>query len=324
MSSEYLEVVAKPYQLHFRFPFRIAHGIRTGTDALLVRVKHDQRIGYGEASFPPYLLPTQQSSMQFFAHPLVNALSAQQTPEAIFDQLNAAITGEMPAKAALDMALWQLHSADPAKYLGENKKKSDTPHTYTLGISSAEEMAQKMEFALSCGYTFFKLKLNGKEDRELVSHFRKLSQAPFAVDANQAWTNLDAAKRTADFLETQGAVLIEQPFSAEDLENSAKLKVHTSLPIVADESCQLEGDVAKLSEAFSGINIKLHKCGGLTPAVRMMQKAKELDMKVLIGCMSEGPIGCAAGELIAPWADWADLDGVVLNQPVAQPETFFN
>jgi L-alanine-DL-glutamate epimerase-like enolase superfamily enzyme len=324
MSSEWIEVDAKPYQLHFRFPFRIAHGMRTGTDALLVRVKHSQHVGYGEASFPPYLVPTQQSSMRFFEHPLLKELGADQTPQAIFDLLNQNIAGEMPAKAALDMALWQMHAIHPAAFLGEKPADLPTPHTYTLGISSLEEMEKKMGFALDCGYTFFKLKLDGLQDRELIAHFRKLSQAPFAVDANQAWKNLDEAKRTADFLEKQGALLIEQPFEAADLENSAKLKAHTILPIVADESCQVESDVATLAQAFSGINIKLHKCGGLTPAVRMMLKARELNMKILVGCMSEGPVGCAAAELIAPWADWADLDGVVLNQPVPLPETFFN
>jgi L-alanine-DL-glutamate epimerase-like enolase superfamily enzyme len=322
MSESYVKVEVRPYRLKFRFPFRIAHGTRTGTDALLVKVSLGDKVGFGEASFPPYLIPTQASSMQFFAHPLVQSLSPEESPQEIFEKLQHEIAGEMPAKAALDMALWQLHGLDPEQFLGP-KRNTLTPHTYTLGISSLDEMKSKMHFAQSNGYSFFKIKLNGESDKEMIDQFRTLSDAPFAVDANQAWTSLGQAKEMAVFLEDQGAVLIEQPFSKDAWSLSSELKSFTRLPVVADESCQMAGDVRALSNCFSGINIKLHKCGGLSPAVNMIREARELQMKVLVGCMSEGPVGCAAGELLAPWADWADLDGVLLNEPVAAAASFF-
>jgi L-alanine-DL-glutamate epimerase-like enolase superfamily enzyme len=83
----------------------------------------------------------------------------------------------------------------------------------------------------------------------------------------------------------------------------------SALPIMADESCARPEDVERLPGRFSGFNIKLVKCGGLTPALAMLRRGRELGLKVMIGCMLESSLLIAAGCVAAQEADYADLDG---------------
>ena len=136
------------------------------------------------------------------------------------------------------------------------------------------------------------------------------------MDANQAWIDIGSAIEFSKELQRQGCVLIEQPFHKNDLVNTRKLSSELSIPIIADESCQTIDDIDKVKDAFSGINVKLQKCGGITPAYEMIKYAKSLGLKVLIGCMSESAIGCGAGEVLSPLCDWNDLDGSYLVKDV--------
>jgi L-alanine-DL-glutamate epimerase-like enolase superfamily enzyme len=91
-----------------------------------------------------------------------------------------------------------------------------------------------------------------------------------------------------------------------------RLRTASALPIIADESCIVEGDVERCQGAFHGINIKLTKCGGLTPARRMIQRARELGLAVMVGCMTESTVGISAIAQLLPLLDYVDMDGAVL------------
>lgn len=302
-------------RLLFRFPFRIAHGERTGTDVVFVRALCHGYQTFGEATLPPYLDDNIESVLGFFNSPLLEQIDLSNDPEVVFDEIDQKYFGALPAKAALDMALWRLKAISNGKTLHElfgadiNQK---VPHSYTIGVCDKVEMGKKIEFGLQSGFSFFKLKLTGANDKQMLSDYAALSKLPFAVDANQSWMNLDDSIDLSLMLEQLGCVLIEQPFPKDDFQKTYGLKNRISIPLIADEACQRLGDIDKLQESFDGVNIKLQKCGGLTEAFRMIKKARELDMKILIGCMSESSVGCDAAEALAPFCDWADLDGPFL------------
>ena len=105
---------------------------------------------------------------------------------------------------------------------------------------------------------------------------------------------------------------MEQPLAKDDWEGMKILFNNSPLPLYADESCVKEIDVDKCKDHFHGINIKLTKCSGITPARRMITRARELDMKVMIGCMNESSVGTAAIAQLAPMLDQVDMDGPLL------------
>lgn len=312
-----MKITLHPYRLEFIFPFRIAHGMRTHTDAVFVELELDGITAFGEATLPPYLPYTQESTLDCLRQIDVSHLDASFTTGQVLTTLPTFI--EPPALAALDMALWtldaKLKQTTVPRLLGITG--SDTAiRTYTIGVCDKEEMKDRLAFGKEKAFTTFKLKLNGKDDERMVSDFRSMSDAPFAVDANQAWTTIEQADRLARMLTAQGCILIEQPFHRDDVVLSRQLREATKLPIIADEACQGIHDIDRVAGSFDGINVKLQKCGGLWSAKELAEKARTLQMKLLIGCMSESAIGCDAAEALSPICQWNDLDGRYLVKEV--------
>ena len=305
-----------PYQLEFIFPFKIAHGMRTHTPAVFITLEHNGIVAYGEATLPPYLPYTQQSTMAYLQAIDLSQINDPLDASAIIAHIKSGSTdSQPPALAALDMALWLLraqHEHTTISQLLHIDAQHQPPRTFTIGICNREEMEERINYGLSKGFTLFKLKLDGKNDKQLLEDYKSLSNAPFAVDVNQAWTHIDYAVEIATTLQSMGCVLIEQPFDKDDRTMTIALRSHISIPIIADEACQTIEDIPKLIGIYDGINVKLQKCGGISAAEQMIQHAKVFHMKVLIGCMSESSIGCLAAESLAPLCDWNDLDGVAL------------
>lgn len=306
-----------PTKLKFRFPFKIAHGERTYTNSVIVLAKFNGMTGKGEATLPPYLPDTVESVLSFLEAPLFKEISADDFPPHIFYKMEELSRSDMPAKAAVDMALWNLKAQLEKKQLSTLLQINSThqpPHSYTIGICTKEEMEKQLHYGKDNGFSFFKLKLNGVDDEKIIRNFKSLCNADFAVDANQSWPidNKEYVLQIVRLLEQSNCRLIEQPYPKMDIESTLWLKKHTDLPLIADESCQRLSDIQELYSVFDGINIKLQKCGGLSEAIQMIQQARQLNMKVLIGCMSESAIGCDTAEALAPLCDWADLDGKYL------------
>jgi L-alanine-DL-glutamate epimerase-like enolase superfamily enzyme len=255
--------------------------------------------------------------VEALSRPRIGDALEMNNPEDWFQALLEIMPDNMPALAALDMARWQIHLAlsrfSLVEVLGEQPVNKRIPHTFTLGVSNEKEMSEKVKYATNLGFDLFKLKLDGKHDREMLTGFRRLSDAPFAVDANQAWNKLDQALGLLDFLESENCVLIEQPFHKSDREYSNNLKNRTEIPVIADEACRQIDELEEVLQAFDGVNVKLQKCGGITPAVKLLKAIRSQGKKALIGCMSESSIGCNAAEQLSFLCDWADLDGPYLN-----------
>jgi L-alanine-DL-glutamate epimerase-like enolase superfamily enzyme len=192
---------------------------------------------------------------------------------------------------------------------------------YTIGIDTIEKMVRKME---ENPWPIYKIKLGTDEDIQIVEALRKHTKAILRVDANAGW-KLDEALQKIPVLKDLGVEMIEQPLAKNDWEGMKTLFERSPLPLYADESCVAESDVDKCKDHFHGINIKLTKCSGLTPARRMITRARQLGMNVMIGSMNESSIGTAAIAHLLPLVDHVDMDGpLLLAQDLATGLSFEN
>ena len=212
---------------------------------------------------------------------------------------------------ALDMACWDLYGKMKQQPLYKlwNTEWLDVPLTdYTIGIDSLDKMIEKIK---ANPWPLYKIKVGFDDDIAIIKELRKHTNAIFRVDANAGW-NLDEALEKIPLLKELGVELIEQPLAKDNWEGMKILFKKSTLPLFADESCVFENDVERCAGYFTGINIKLTKCSGITPALRMIEKAKQLDLKIMMGSMNECTVGSAAIAHFLPQIDYVDMDGPLL------------
>jgi L-alanine-DL-glutamate epimerase-like enolase superfamily enzyme len=232
-------------------------------------------------------------------------------PERFWHFLHHLIPGNPFLISALDMAAWDLFGKMVNKplYALWQLDKSKTPITdYTIGIDTPEKMVSKMQ---DKPWPAYKIKVGFDGDMELLTNLRSKTDASIRVDANAGWT-LDEALRKIPVMQELGIELIEQPLAKDDWEGMKVLFEQSPIPLFADESCVKESDVEKCAGYFHGINIKLTKCSGITPARRMIKQSKSLGLKTMLGCMNESTIGSSALLHLAPMVDYLDMDGPLL------------
>jgi L-alanine-DL-glutamate epimerase-like enolase superfamily enzyme len=181
--------------------------------------------------------------------------------------------------------------------------------SFTIGIDDREKIKEKVLEAKE--YPLLKVKLGSDHDKEIINALRDVTDKLIRVDANEGW-DLEEGKRMCDWLAERNVEFVEQPLPADNLDDSAKLREHSPLELVADENCIDSEDIPSISDAFDGINIKLMKCGGLREAFKMIQMARERQMKIMLGCMIETSVAITAASILSPLVDYADLDGNIL------------
>ncbi len=306
-----MEIRLKKYILPLKHTFSISRESHDFQDSLIVSLDLNWATGYGEATANPYYGITYESMERE-----IEAIQAEiesynfTTPEKFHAFLGAKGLSNF-AVCALDLAAHDLYGKLMGKPLYEiwGTTMTNYPITnYTIGMDSIEKMVSKMQ---EMPWPIYKIKLGTKDDVAIIRELRAHTNAVFRVDANCAWT----AKETilnAPILKALGVEFIEQPLKADDWKGMEQAIHHSVLPIMADESCIVEGDVEKCGLHFSGINIKLTKCGGLTPALRMIKKGRELGLKVMVGCMTESTVGISAIAQLLPQLDYVDMDGALL------------
>ncbi|MGH9339212.1 MAG: dipeptide epimerase [Acidobacteriota bacterium] len=217
------------------------------------------------------------------------------------------------ARCALDVALmdWVGKKLGLPLYRLFGLDKSKVPHTsFSIGIDSPEAIRTKVGEAKS--YPVLKVKLGSDRDDEIIEAVRAVTGKPLRIDANEGWKTREEALDKIRWLQGVGVELIEQPMPAEQIEDARWLRRRVDLPIVADESVKTAADIPRLAGAYDGINIKLMKAGGIQPAWTMIQMAREMRLKIMLGCMIESSVAIAAAAHLAPLADWVDLDGNLL------------
>jgi L-alanine-DL-glutamate epimerase-like enolase superfamily enzyme len=300
------------FNLPFRHPFTISRGTKTHQPTLIVELEHFGKKGYGEApAIKYYNITVEQMIADLKAKKSLAEKFAFTEPERYWHYLHHLFPANPFLVCALDIAAWDLYGKIKGQQLYELWKLniSSNPVTdYTIGIDSIEKMVVKMK---EKPWPVYKVKVGTENDIEMVKALRQHTNSIFRVDANAGWTVEEALKKIP-VLKELGVELVEQPLAQHDWEGMKILYEKSSLPLFADESCALENEVEKCKNFFHGINIKLTKCSGITPAKRMIKKARELGMKVMIGCMNETTIGSAAIAHLLPLLDYADMDGPLL------------
>ncbi|RYU87887.1 dipeptide epimerase [Mucilaginibacter terrigena] len=317
-----MQLTYQPYELLLKHTFTIAKFSRNSTPLMLVQLTHEGKTGYGEASMVPYMGESHQSAADFLSKVDISQFKYPFDFPSIINYLDSIAPNNPAIKAAIDIALhdlegklknqpcWQLLGSDPEKM----------PVTsYTIGIDTKEVILQKVKEAE--GLKVIKVKLGRDSDKELIQTIRSVTDVPLYVDANQGWTDRKQSLDMIYWLQEQGVQLIEQPMLKTDIDGNAWITEHSPIPIIGDEAVQRLADVKSAQGIYHGINIKLMKSAGMYEAQQMINKARELGLKILIGCMSETSCATLAAAALAPQCDWADLDGPLLtvNNPYNMP-----
>lgn len=306
-----MQIVVKKYTLQLAHTFTISRESHDTQDTMIVCLSHNGKTGYGEATSNPYYKITVES-MTTEIEAVRQAIEGYDFdhPENFYRHLES-LGLEKFTLCALDLAANDLYGKLLGKPLYEiwGTDNSRYPITnYTIGIDTVEKMVEKLK---EKPWPVYKIKLGTKDDVAIVRELRKHTDSIFRIDANCAWTAEETIKN-APLLKDLGVEFLEQPLKADDWEGMAKVKEHSMLPVIADESCIVESDVEQCGPYFHGINIKLTKCGGLTPALRMIKKGKELGLKIMVGCMTESTVGISAIAQLTPQLDYVDMDGSLL------------
>jgi L-alanine-DL-glutamate epimerase-like enolase superfamily enzyme len=298
--------------LPLKHRFTIAHQSREVQETLIVRLEEDGHFGLGESTTNPFYgitLDNMREALEKFKPILLGG--KWNTPAELWELGKEVFQDNPFAQCALDQAAWDLYTKKMGKklyeYLDLNPQRIPTTN-FTIGIDTVEKMCSKLR---EVEWPIYKIKLGTDQDLEIVRELRKNTDSIFRVDANCAWT-VDQAISYSEELAILGVEFIEQPLAKDNLEGMKEVFAHSKLPLIADESCISEADVDKCQGHFHGINIKLVKAGGITPALRMIQKAKSLGMKTMVGCMTESSVGISAIAHIAPLLDYVDMDGAML------------
>jgi L-alanine-DL-glutamate epimerase-like enolase superfamily enzyme len=283
-----VKLEVEPIRLSSKHPFQIARGTRDTFELFVVSLTHEGVVGIGEAS-PQAFYGESPLTVRSAVNSIGRLLEGEpdelrrrlHTPE---EPLGAALTPHASVRAALDMALWdirgkmegvpccRLFGADPA----------NTPLTsFTIGFGPPEVIDRKVDAAAP--FHILKVKVGLPGDMAILDRVIK-----------------------------RGVEFIEQPIRHEDEEGLRTLKRLSPLPVILDESIRGVADVHRCRDQGHGINIKLMKCGGITPALDLIAAAREHELSIMLGCMLETSVGVTAAAHLSPLVDYADLDGNLL------------
>jgi L-alanine-DL-glutamate epimerase-like enolase superfamily enzyme len=262
-----------------------------------------------------------------------NAMGARQAVESVrelvvgadpwqFEKLDAEVSrrvqGQYAGKAALDIAVmdWIGQKLGVPLYRYFGLDPHDAPiTTFSIGIDTPEITRQKVREAQA--FPVLKIKVGLDSDEATITAVRSVTDKPLRVDANEGWKDKEVAVRKINWLATQGVEFVEQPMPADMLEETRWVRERVHLPLIADEACQHANQIPKLVGIFDGVNVKLDKAGGMLEAFKMIQFARALGLKTMLGCMVSSSVSVTAAAHLSPLVDYADLDGnlLIANDP---------
>lgn len=308
-----MELRLKPFDLQLKHTFGVSGHTRTSTPLILVEVVQNGITGFGEASMPPYLGENQETALRYLRKVKLGQfgkLESRDDIASVMEYADSLSPGDAAAKAALDIALHDLLGklqGEPCYKLFGTSPAAMPVTSFTIGIDTPEMIRNKVKEAE--GFKVLKVKLGSDHDKEIIEAVRSETDLPLCVDANQGWKDRSQALEMTGWLSERKVLFIEQPMPKEDREGNAWLTENSPLPVIADEACRRLPDIEAAAGVYDGINIKLMKCTGLNEAFRMIERARGLGLKILVGCMTETSCAVLAAAALAPLCDWADLDG---------------
>lgn len=314
----------KSFNLPFHHPFTISKGTKTHQPTLIVSLQTGNCIGYGESPAIAYYNISVEKMIEDLEskRKLIESF-AFTSPERYWHYLHHLFPNNPFLVCALDMAGWDLYGKMHRKSLSElisNNQTNSILTDYTIGIDSIDKMLEKIK---EKPWPIYKIKVGMEGDMEIVKAIRKNTTSVLRVDANAAWNAEEALVKIKE-LALLNIEFVEQPLAKDDWDGMQYLFKHSPLPLIADESCVFENDVEKCVQHFHGINIKLTKCSGITPAIRMITVARKNNLKLMMGCMNESTIGSAAIAHFIPLLDYVDMDGPLLLKEDIASGIYFN
>ena len=299
------------YRIICSHPFGISRSTHTYYDIIYIYISDGEYIGRGEAA-PS--VRYDESTNQIITHlksidNIDNNLNLEEG--AFWCKKNS--NGISSLEAALSTAwldLWtKKNNRRISTYFNSGKNMLYT--SFTIAIGDLDLIPKKIEEAKSYNILKIKLGINEQHDKNIIKLIRKETDKIIRVDANEGW-DLDTGKKMCKWLADHNVEFVEQPFKAQNLGDTAKLREVSPLPLIADENSIKSSNIPDIAHAFDGINIKLMKCGSLFEAKKMIDLARKYDMKIMLGCMVESSIGITAMSNLSPQVDFADLDGNLL------------
>jgi L-alanine-DL-glutamate epimerase-like enolase superfamily enzyme len=308
-----IQLKTHEFELPLRHVFTISRESSSVQPTLIVELTDGVHRGFGEATTNKYYgaaIPLMREALSR-VESLV-ALADPLDPAALWEETWPILKDNPFAQCALDEAatdLWGKQQGAPVYKLWGLSTDRVPQSNFTIGIDTIEVMGQKLHEMP--GWPIYKIKLGTKYDLDIVRELRKHTDAVFRVDANCGWT-ADEAIANSHELARLNVEFIEQPLPAAQWDDVKRVYKESALPIIADESCISESDVDRCVGHFHGVNVKLVKCGGLTPGKRMVTRARELGMKAMVGCMTESTVGISAIAQLLPLLDYVDMDGAAL------------
>jgi L-alanine-DL-glutamate epimerase-like enolase superfamily enzyme len=300
-----LETAAESWPI--RGAFRIARGAKTEAQVIVVSVRDGGHAGRGECV--PYArygetVESVLAEIETLRSQVENGL----TREALQQCLTAGA-----ARNALDCALIDLEakrSGRRAHQILGLPAARPVRTAYTLSLAAPDAMGAAAAAAVSHGYRLLKLKIAGEGDLERLQAVRRNApEADLIVDANEGWTPDDLIRLTPRFAEL-GVALIEQPLKAGH--DDVLIGFDRQIALCADESCHTRADLARIAGRYTHINVKLDKAGGLTEAVALARAARDMGLRLMVGCMVSTSLSMAPASLLASLAEFVDLDGPLL------------
>lgn len=295
-------------------PFTISRGAITSQRTVIVRLETSVGVGYGEVNESDYYGHSVESIVESIESVRSKVESCSLTSgDQLWRELHETLAEDLFALSALDIAAHDLYSKSVGRCCYETLglSWSDPPaSSLTLSVGTPDQVVE--EFKLNPGWGIYKLKLGTAQDLEVVAALREHTDAVIRIDANCAWSSRETVDKSQRLLEL-GVEFIEQPLPPDAPPSEhAWVLAESALPIIADENCCVPTDVRRCVGFFHGVNIKLCKCGGLTPAVQMLREARSLGLRTMVGCMVESSIGISASAQLLPLLDYCDLDGALL------------
>jgi len=307
----------RPLDLTLRRTFAISHGATDVRHNVLVELEVGGVTGLGEAEPTGYYGETAESAiaaLEAFDPEPLEAVAGDDDIADIIAACREQLGKNVSVVAALDAALWDIRGkqlALPVWELLGAPGESSAPTSYTIAFGDPDTMAREAKAASE--FERLKIKVGAENDAACLAAVREVTDVPIRIDANAAWSADEAIERVGELMQF-GIELVEQPCGREDIDGLRRVREAIDVPVIADESCHTSGDVDALVGAVDGINIKLVKSGGLAEAARIVDFARRVDLRVMIGCMTSSSLAITTAAHVAGWAGFVDLDGNLLIQ----------
>jgi L-alanine-DL-glutamate epimerase-like enolase superfamily enzyme len=310
-------------------PWAIASDVKNGTAAgkksgvvYLVELTDETGLkGLGEASPPARYKESPATANEFLHKVDASKLSFDDIPGSMA-YLETIAPGNYSAKNAINIALVDAVAKRAGKpvydWLGLGFTENKHLTSFTIGIDTPDMIRTKVKDAAN--YPILKLKVGSPDDRENMKALRDAAPTKTVrVDGNEGWkTKEEALKNIEWFAQDKHVEYIEQPMpAATPLKDMIWLKERSPLPLFGDESYHHAKDIDYVAQCFHGVNVKLVKTGGITPAFDALTAARKAGMKTMIGCMIESSVLITAAAHLAELADHLDIDGnlLITNDP---------